>query len=489
MAFQPIVQQELLVDGVAYRVAEHPAAPGMPYGQEGRQATVYQLVAGRERRALKVFKPQYRIPTAVTLAERMTPFARLPGLGVCRRTVLTPQQHAPLLRQHPDLVYAVLMPWIAGPTWMEALSDGHPLSPDTALVLAHTLAEILTNLEQNGLAHCDLSAPNLLLAMLAPGAGISLSSRLALVDVEQICGPGLDRPAALPAGSMGYAHATIRQGYWAPDADRFAGGVLLAEILGWCAPQVCAAAWGESYFEPGEMQHPSARAGTLATQLTATWGTAPATLFERMWSSTTLAACPTFGEWLVALPDSPPAHIVTAAATVIAPLPPLAPAPPSQPAAAPPRANSNPSGIPTAGPIATRLPAPDLTPAAPRGWQQLQTGPLATPAQSLQPAAPLPTSALPPTTAPPPAQLELDRFFDSGLTAYIAHDWVKAQRIFAEIVRQQPDYAYKGTLVASLLQIAEREIGKPRRERLWLVAVVALLLLIIVLVGSFVSLS
>jgi len=45
MPFQPQVNQELTIDNVAYRMAEHPAAPGIPYGQEGRQAIVYQLAA------------------------------------------------------------------------------------------------------------------------------------------------------------------------------------------------------------------------------------------------------------------------------------------------------------------------------------------------------------------------------------------------------------------------------------------------------------
>ena len=51
MPFQPVVNQELTIDNVAYRMAEHPAAPGIPYDQEGRQAIVYQLAAqgGRAR--------------------------------------------------------------------------------------------------------------------------------------------------------------------------------------------------------------------------------------------------------------------------------------------------------------------------------------------------------------------------------------------------------------------------------------------------------
>ena len=70
MTFHPEANQELLIGGAAYRVAEHPVAPGMPYGQEGRAAVVYKLVAeGGDARALKVFKPRFRVPALVVLAE------------------------------------------------------------------------------------------------------------------------------------------------------------------------------------------------------------------------------------------------------------------------------------------------------------------------------------------------------------------------------------------------------------------------------------
>jgi hypothetical protein len=58
MPFRPNVGDTLFVEGTLYSVAEHPFAPGIPYGQEGRAATVYQLVSGEaraERRALTVF--------------------------------------------------------------------------------------------------------------------------------------------------------------------------------------------------------------------------------------------------------------------------------------------------------------------------------------------------------------------------------------------------------------------------------------------------
>jgi len=296
MAFHPQVGEELLIKDVTYQIVEHPAAPGIPYGQEGRQAIVYQLVAeGGEKRALKVFKARYRLPALVALADKLAPFAELPGLQVCQRTVLSARRYGNLLRQHPDLTYAVLMSWVEGPTWMEVLLEERDLTSEQSLALARSLAEILSGMEERGLAHCDLSGPNVMLPMLAGGESLEL------VDVEQLYGPGLERPELLPGGSPGYAHRSAPDGLWSSTADRFAGTVLLVEMLSWCDGQVREAAWGETYFDPQEMQQESKRFEKLVIVLRERWGDGVASLFERAWQSETLWDCPTFGEWLVAL--------------------------------------------------------------------------------------------------------------------------------------------------------------------------------------------
>jgi WD40 repeat protein/Skp family chaperone for outer membrane proteins len=306
MSFRPEAEQELTIDGIVYRVAEHPAAPGIPYGQEGRAGIVYQLIAqDGENRALKVFKARYRISALVSLADKLAPFADLPGLQVCQRTVLSALRHEELLRQYPDLNYAVLMPWIEGPTWMEVMLEKQDLAPGQSLALARRLAQILAGMEECGLAHCDLSGPNVLLPGLLPsptGRGAGGEGLVVLVDVEQFYGPGLDQPELLPSGSSGYAHKTAPRGLWSPTADRFAGAVLLGEMLGWCNEQVRKSAWGENYFDPQEMQQESERFQALAAFLEERWGDRVASLFERAWRSEMLRDCPTFGEWLAALP-------------------------------------------------------------------------------------------------------------------------------------------------------------------------------------------
>ena len=294
MPFIPAVGEQLRIDDVAFSITEHPTAPGMPYGQEGRQAVVYQLEVESDLRALKVFKPRFRIPSLVALAEKIEHYASLPGMQVCKRTVLTPQRHRALLRQYPDLTYAVLMPWVEGTTWTELISTKEPLPPERSLALAMTLAEMLATLEQQNLAHCDLSGANLI---------ITGESNLALVDIEGIYAPGLSQPEAIPAGSPGYAHRTAPNGLWSAQADRFAGAVLLAEILGWCDQSIRQAAWGESYFNPRDLGGDNRRYDLLEGILKSMWGEPVASLFRRAWGSAALSECPTMGEWLVALPD------------------------------------------------------------------------------------------------------------------------------------------------------------------------------------------
>jgi hypothetical protein len=304
MAFQPTVGEILVIDGVQYRFTKHPNALDMTYGQTGRFGTVFQLEApDGSYKALKVFMNNYRQPSLVAASEREATFADIPGLSVCRRTILTPQRHTTLLRQYPDLTYAALMPWISGPTWFDLLDDGKDFTPTTSLAFGRALLETLTRMEQQSIAHCDLAAANVIFPMLASPAPKG-GHGVALVDVEQMYGPRLDRPKDLPNGTMGYNHRSITNGVWHEAADRFAGAVLLAEIISWCDSTIREASSEESFFDPGEIQRPGNRYDLLYKSLHRHWGSDTASLFEQTWWSSTLHECPTFGQWLVALPET-----------------------------------------------------------------------------------------------------------------------------------------------------------------------------------------
>ncbi|WP_106765956.1 serine/threonine protein kinase [Paenibacillus faecalis] len=306
MTFQPNPGDEIIINGTAYTVGQHPAAPGLAYAQAGRQGIVYQLlpVNGElhEAKALKVFFPKFRIPAMVYQSEHMANYREIPGLQVCSRDVLTPERNGDLIADYPDLLYAVIMPWIHGITWFDVISDQRTLGRGEALMLAKALAAIGSSMEQRGLAHCDLSAPNVMLPFFSEVKLPEGSAAVELVDVEQIYSPKMDRPDVLLAGSPGYAaHRTVHSGLWSAYADRFAGAIIIAEMLGWSDQTVVGKSWGESYFDQHEMQTPCERYFLLKKSLGQRWGAGISDLFTRAWDSQDLSSCPTFGEWLVAL--------------------------------------------------------------------------------------------------------------------------------------------------------------------------------------------
>ncbi|MFK4435106.1 hypothetical protein [Paenibacillus sp. RC21] len=306
MSFQPNPGDELIINGTAYVVGRHPAAPGLAYAQAGRQGIVYQLNAKsgapHEAKALKVFFPKFRIPAMVYQSEHMEAYGDIPGLQVCKRDVLTPERNGSLIAEQPDLLYAVLMPWIHGTTWFDCLTAQQQLEASDSLALARALAGIGSAMEQKGLAHCDLSAPNVMLPFFSEVELPEGTSAVELVDVEQMYSTKMDRPDALLAGSPGYAaHRTVHSGLWSAYADRFAGAVIIGEMLGWSDRVVVDKAWGESYFDQHEMQTPCERYYILRKSLEARWGSKVVELFSRAWDSQDLSSCPTFGEWLVVL--------------------------------------------------------------------------------------------------------------------------------------------------------------------------------------------
>ena len=498
MFFQPNVRDTLTIDGVTYRIVEHPAAPGMPYGQEGRAGIVYCLdlsptprpgghppsplppgenKGGRGdgvRSALKVFKPRFRMPYLVSQAEKLAAFAELPGLQAARRRVLTRVQNPDLLQQHPDLIYAVLMPWIEGPTWLEVLLEKRPLSPQQALHMARGLAQVLEVLELRGLAHCDLSAPNVMLPLLAGGTGVEL------VDLESLYAPGMTRPQELSSGSAGYAHKQAAGGLWAPEADRFAGAVLLAEMLGWCDPQVVQAAWGESYFDPAEMQRPSSRYRTLVAALERHWGRGVARLFERAWRSDSLLDCPTFGEWMVALPDSVVSRQPSAVSGYEAA--------PQESAAAVIRelmqaARQLDKEGNLAGALTVYRQAHSFATAESGLRAELEAIIKMLESRTMSPVSPPEERP----EIPPSPEAALDRLFDEALSAYRRAQWSQARELLAEVVRRKPDYEQQGFRTAHdlLVEVEERLARSQRVVPLWAWAVVVLGIL--VLIGSLVE--
>lgn len=315
--FNPSLNTRLVIDGQEYRFSPHPVVSTLVWGQEGRHAIVYRIeaangLASGSRRALmapaangngyalKVFRPAFRHPGLLKSAEALSWARELPGMRVCDQKVITRETHPDLVAHYEDLDYAMLMPWIDGQTWFDYLQKRERATLEQSRALAESLAWVLYALELNHLAHCDLSSGNVIVD---PGL-----DTVHLVDVEDLYSPWLTPPPMVPAGTPGYQHKEVsRLGQWRPAGDRFAGAVLMAEMLGWAHPEVRRHAAGESYFEPDELQEESERYLILRDVLRI-YDPAFAETFEAAWRSRSLESCPPLKTWydlLDALPRDP----------------------------------------------------------------------------------------------------------------------------------------------------------------------------------------
>ncbi len=286
------VGDTLTIEGTAYRVAEHPALPGIPYVQRGARGFVIQLIASNgERMALKYFKLRYRVPELVDIMEALKQYADLPGLRAARRTVFTKATHPDLLVRYPALEYGVLMPWLPGVTWYDVVTTKTPLAPRDSLKIAQATSTILATLESRGLAHCDIAGANVMVER--------KTAQIELVDIEEMYGLALPQPVDLPAGQDGYQHRTSRaQGQWNAEGDRFGAAVLLAEMLGWADGRVRQNSADEHYFSAAEMQDSdSPRYRLLSEVLRDEYASPVAEAFEQAWHSVTLADCPPISVW------------------------------------------------------------------------------------------------------------------------------------------------------------------------------------------------
>lgn len=304
--FKALPGDSLAIDGVVFRFAEPPAAPGYVFGQEGKAGIVYRLdePGSRCSHALKVFKPSYRAPELAEIGQKLSQFARLPGLSVSKRTVLTSATHPNLLQQNPELEFAVLMPWINGPSWWEIICSRRLLERALSRKLARQLCQVFAGLEQEGVAHCDLSGANIVLPELElPNSGIEL------VDIEQMYSCNFGRPSKLTAGSPGYSRHCDD---WSAPSDRLSGAILLAEILGWSDSRILRSSSAESYFEAEEIGKSSSRFDTMSGVLREHYGDETALLFDLAWKADSPAECPKLRHWhsvLSKAPDTPTAPV------------------------------------------------------------------------------------------------------------------------------------------------------------------------------------
>ncbi|MGH9768841.1 MAG: protein kinase domain-containing protein [Blastocatellia bacterium] len=282
-------------------VTENIVAAGgdQPFRRMGKKAKVFKLKEKSGYFALKVFFKKYAVAENAISTLQLVQYAKVPGLKVCQREMVYDTDAYNI--NEPGLEFAILMPWISGKAWAEIVTNREDLPERECIALAREMATVLKGLEDRGLTHADISSNNV---FVEPG----LSPRLELIDVEDMYGKGFFHPEEAPAGTPGYNHPpSSEESYWNPYGDRFAGAVILAEMLTWHQPGIRSQSVENSYFHKNEMcnsNHPKYETMIAALR---EHSKEVAALFTRAWESMKLSDCPSLGEWRSALQNVKPA--------------------------------------------------------------------------------------------------------------------------------------------------------------------------------------
>lgn len=266
------------------------------YAESGKEGTVYKVSKGQDQFALKVFYPPYRDKRLLENTDKLHRFQNLEGFRVAERTVITPEAFPEPLSDFPDLKYAVLMPWIDGTVWGNVMLETDPsLHQEDYVQIAHALTRVVSHLELQGLAHCDLSNNNFIIAKSPSG--------IQLIDIEDMYAPDMPRPIPdISYGTIGYRTKWIAEkGLWGPESDRFSIAVLCSEILTWHNEEIRENRSGiASFFDEEEIGEKSDRYQLMTRYLGSQSDDLPE-LLERAWFSTEFAQCPTIAEWRAAV--------------------------------------------------------------------------------------------------------------------------------------------------------------------------------------------
>ena len=276
-------------------IALEPRGPAsvFVYAESGKEGIVYKVSNGREFYALKVFYPRYSDRRLLETTEKLSRFKELEGFRVAERKVINKETHPQVVEKHPDLNFAVLMPWIEGTVWGNLMIETDTsLQRENYFQIVQALARVVCNLESQGLAHCDLSNNNFLIA---PDF-----SSIQLVDIENMYAPGMPRPIPdISYGTRGYRTPWIAQhGLWGPDSDRFAFAILCSEICTWHNQEIREnKAENSSFFAEDETGEICERYALMIKQLD-DLDPRLVTLFEQAWFAQDSSQCPTVSQWM-----------------------------------------------------------------------------------------------------------------------------------------------------------------------------------------------
>lgn len=227
------------LDGIALRPRRADASSTVPLVIKGAQASVYYLTDDNNGEwLLKKFLPgREPVPAYVAAIKSLIPCQ--PGFesGFERRVLKSSSVNASdycTPEFESWIEGAILMPEVAAPTWAElagSVRAGAKTLPRVErLFLCSKLSEKVDWLEAAGIAHRDLSGPNV---MVDP-----INVEVHLIDWDSLYHHDLELPTNTVPGTDGYMAPFVRAKddadpclTWREGADRFALAILNAEIL------------------------------------------------------------------------------------------------------------------------------------------------------------------------------------------------------------------------------------------------------------------
>ncbi|MBX3049097.1 MAG: hypothetical protein KIT46_02200 [Anaerolineales bacterium] len=295
--FDPTPDTKLLIDGEEYAFTQQ---RGVVYAEIGKAAKTFRIKNSEGAFfALKVFFPGFRGARLLNNNHKIKQLSQIQGLRIAQRKILAKSKYRQLIEEHGALENSILMPWVEGQAWANFLDSKIAFSREESLQLAKSLATLLANFEGQGIAHCDLSSKNIVFK----GKGEDIQ----FVDIEEIYSDGFVPPSAdrMPAGSPGYSPGWIRKyGLWQREADRFAGAILLAEILAWSDGEVRSSSAGETFFYADEVggTKTSHRFTLIRNRLNAL-SKKLEKLFVQTWSASKIERCASLASWHHAIQD------------------------------------------------------------------------------------------------------------------------------------------------------------------------------------------
>lgn len=308
--FRPDLNTILTVGPHRYSFPPHHHFPREVHRIPREETTTYQLKRLEDNSlwALKVMNEgnldRHRMRAISSLAS----YDNLVGLTVTVRIYLMKYLYPTVIACYPTLENAILMPWIAGTSWTGFMDN--PQASATyhrrqAIQLALATSKVLWGLEEYHLAHTDIAGENLILPHFNGIENVNYT-RVELIDIEGMYIPGIPPPQRPSRGWQGYQHRNLdKRGNYRPEGDRFAGAMLLTEMLTWwnslvraTTPYEYDALFQNHHGEP--VEHRKRRLKAVRNTL---WKISPrlCSLFDQAWLSSDLAECPDFGTWMMYL--------------------------------------------------------------------------------------------------------------------------------------------------------------------------------------------